>query len=87
MGGNRLTGRIPTEVGRMSSLESISLYVNQLTGTIPKELANLSRLNVLYLDTNSFQPTLPAEICTELVLEEFWTDCSDIGGCECCTRW
>lgn len=87
LGANLLTGPIPTQFGQMRSLETISLYVNQLTGTIPSQLASIPSLRVLYLDTNSFRGFLPDEICSDLVFDEFWTDCSDIGGCECCTKW
>ena len=87
LGANVLTGRIPTQFGRMQALQSIGLYVNQLTGRIPSQLATIPRLSVLYFDTNSLGPSLPDEICASLTFDEFWTDCSDIGGCDCCTRW
>eukprot|EP00934_Nitzschia_sp_Nitz4_P000641 Nitzschia sp. Nitz4//scaffold5_size260463//7271//11006//NITZ4_000935-RA/size260463-augustus-gene-0.24-mRNA-1//-1//CDS//3329555199//641//frame0 len=86
LGSNNLSGQIPTEFGSMSSLESLSLYDNQLTGQIPSTLGVLTSLTVLYLDGNSFSPTLPSSICDNLSIDQFWADCSEIGGCDCCTK-
>ena len=38
---NAISGTIPTEVGRLSSLNAFSLYNNRISGTIPAELARL----------------------------------------------
>ena len=37
-----MTGEIPTELGNLSNLTTLSLNENQLTGEIPTELGNLS---------------------------------------------
>uniref|UniRef100_A0A7S4RND5 Uncharacterized protein n=1 Tax=Ditylum brightwellii TaxID=49249 RepID=A0A7S4RND5_9STRA len=38
---DQLTGRLPTELGKLQNLKKIFLYGNQLTGTLPTELGNL----------------------------------------------
>ena len=45
---NQLTGEIPTELGNLANLQSLSLWGNQLTGEIPTELGNLANLQELY---------------------------------------
>ena len=43
LGGNRLTGEIPAELGNLTQLGVLYLYSNRLTGEIPAELGQLSR--------------------------------------------
>lgn len=86
LGANRLTGGIPTELGALNNLISLSLYGNDLSGSIPSQLSGLTNLRVLYLDSNNLGPSLPESICRNLSLDEFWSDCDEIGGCECCTK-
>ena len=45
LGGNRLSGPIPPEIGNLS--------VNELSGPIPPEIANLAALEYLNLGQNS----------------------------------
>ncbi|KAL3786193.1 hypothetical protein HJC23_001269 [Cyclotella cryptica] len=49
---NRLTGPIPTSIGKLTSLVDLRLRANKLTGTIPSEVGELKNLETLYLDTN-----------------------------------
>ena len=49
---NKLTGAIPTELGNLVTLKSLSLSGNQLTGAVPKELGNLVNLGRLRLYGN-----------------------------------
>ena len=58
---NRLTGPIPPELGKLSSLGSLDLSSNLLTGPIPPELGKLSDLTVLYLFSNQLT-AIPSEI-------------------------
>ena len=48
---NSLSGSIPSELGSLSVLVSLSLYVNQLTGPIPSELGSISGMRSI---TTSF---------------------------------
>ena len=56
---NELTGLIPSELGKLSNLDYLSLYRNQLTGTIPTELGDLPNLKVLYLADNELTGCIP----------------------------
>jgi hypothetical protein len=51
LGRNHLTGTIPTELGSIKSLSSLSLQFNDLSGTIPV-LKNLVQLKALQVEGN-----------------------------------
>ena len=52
LSSNKLTGRIPRELGMCVSLYSIKLNSNRLTGKVPPELLDLRRLKHLFLHDN-----------------------------------
>ena len=62
LGGNQLTGTIPSELGNLSSLTGLDLGGNQLTGPIPSELADLSNLRSLNLAGNQLTGPIPPEL-------------------------
>ncbi|KAI3524379.1 hypothetical protein L1887_03033 [Cichorium endivia] len=49
---NKLSGEIPTSLGRLTALRELNLRWNELKGTIPEALGNLTSLRELYLDMN-----------------------------------
>ena len=59
---NELSGPIPPELGKMSSLERLSLHDNKLTGAIPPELGDLPSLVDFWLSDNQLTGTIPAEL-------------------------
>ena len=59
---NQLTGTIPSELGKLSSLTWLQLLDNQLTGTIPPELGMLSSLTFLALSANQLTGPIPPEL-------------------------
>ncbi|KAJ3248152.1 hypothetical protein HDU77_008235 [Chytriomyces hyalinus] len=68
--GNKLTGTIPTELARLTSLTFLILADNQLTGTIPTELGLLTRLTYIMLHNNRLTGTIPTEFGRLTDLEE-----------------
>ena len=62
LGGNQLTGTIPTQLGSLSNLTGLHLWGNQLTGTIPTELGNLDSLTGLDLGGNQLTGTIPTQL-------------------------
>ena len=56
-----LTGRIPPELGDLTSLRDLNLGGNGLTGPIPPELGDLTSLRDLRLDGNRLTGPIPPE--------------------------
>ena len=59
---DKLTGKIPAELGNLANLEWLRLTNNQLTGEIPAELGNLANLQQLVLTSNQLTGEIPAEL-------------------------
>ena len=59
---NRLTGRIPRELGGLANLQWLELYRDDLTGSIPPELGNLANLESLSLHENDLTGPIPPEL-------------------------
>ena len=68
-----MTGEIPTELGSLANLESLSLWGNQLTGGIPKELGSLANLLGLDLGGNQLTGEIPTELGSLANLESVVT--------------
>ena len=65
-----LTGFIPPELGELTELTHLDLYLNDLTGPIPPALGRLVKLKELNLGFNRLTGTIPAELgnLTDLTL-------------------
>ena len=59
---NQLTGEIPAELGRLSSLKWLYITNNQLPGEIPEELGRLNNLRVLWLSNTQLTGEIPEEL-------------------------
>ena len=59
---NKLTGPIPSELEKLTSLTDLSLDGNKLTGPIPSELEKLTNLTHLGLDSNQLTGPIPSEL-------------------------
>ncbi|CAB9528038.1 Leucine Rich Repeat [Seminavis robusta] len=53
---------IPTEIGRLTNLQTLKLTDFRLNGTLVSEMGMLTKLNYLYLERNSITGTLPEEL-------------------------
>jgi hypothetical protein len=69
-----LTGAVPAEIGRLTSLERLVLGGNKLT-SLPAEIGQLAALRVLYLSGNQLT-SLPAEIGQLTSLRELDLECN-----------
>ena len=59
LSGNNLSGPIPTEIGKLTSLTQLHLQKNDLTGSIPAALGSLTSLTILFLHDNALSGTIP----------------------------
>ena len=60
--GNRLSGRMPSQLGDLSSLRELRLGNNDLSGPIPSELGKLSALTRLDLENNDLSGPIPSQL-------------------------
>ena len=59
---NRLTGRIPPELGSLANLRSLYLYRAKLTGPLPAELGDLTNLKSIHFSETELTGTIPAKL-------------------------
>jgi hypothetical protein len=59
---NALIGKIPDEIGLLTSLTVIDLALNQISGTLLTQLGSLTALTHLDLSSNRFTGTVPSEV-------------------------
>ena len=59
---NRLSGRMPSNLGDLSSLSELRLGNNHLSGPIPSELGKLSLLTRLDLENNDLSGPIPSQL-------------------------
>jgi len=59
---NTITGTLPTELGLLTELASVSLTNATLTGTIPTQMGDLTNLRRLWLYNNQLTGTIPTQL-------------------------
>ena len=77
---NKLTGPVPTLIGKLMNLETLFLHDNQLFGTVPQELGNLVNLTALILDMNYFTGSLPQNIYQGRLFQQFTASHNQFSG-------
>ncbi len=75
-----LNGSIPTELGNLTALTSLSLSLNDLTGSIPSELGNLTALTNLNLSINYLTGSIPSELGNLTALTNLSLSLNDLTG-------
>ena len=78
--GNELSGSIPSELGTLDNLRTLSLSNNELSGSIPSELGDLANLGVLWLDGNELSGSIPSELGNLANLYSLWLDGNELSG-------
>lgn len=67
---NRLSGKLPEELGQLVSLTSLNLALNDISGSIPSNFGNFTALQSLQLWTNRLTGTLPQQFSNLLALTD-----------------
>ena len=68
LGGNQLTGTIPSELGMLLLVEELDFSDNtQLTGTIPQELVLMRNLTMLDVSRTSVSGSMPVGLCNRTI--------------------
>ena len=78
---NRLSGSIPTELGRLGGLGVLEISSNHLSGPIPPELGRLSGLGVLNLSLNRLNGPVPMELGDLANLRVLGIGGNELSGC------
>eukprot|EP00249_Psilotum_nudum_P017600 c26403_g1_i1 orf=456-3242(+) len=58
----KLTGSIPSSIGKLQSLNTLDLSRNALTGSIPAQISNCSNLSILIMSWNQLSSSIPHEL-------------------------
>lgn len=80
LGGNNLTGTLPSEIGNFPELTWLGLWGNQISGEVPPEIGNLTSLTGLDLSPNTFSGTIPEEIGNLVNLQILWLNHNGLTG-------
>jgi len=88
IGNNNFSGPIPSEVGKLYSLEVIDMFNNSFSGSVPSELGLLSNAQKVMLEMNSLEGSMPSELGLLTNLQRLWLHDNDLTGAvpvELCT--
>ncbi|MBA0601095.1 hypothetical protein Gorai_004284, partial [Gossypium raimondii] len=77
---NKLSGRIPYEVGNLAWIHTLNLSYNQLTGPIPKSFSNLTQIESLDLSHNMLSGEIPSLLINLYFLEVFSVAYNNLSG-------
>ncbi|KAI2512640.1 hypothetical protein MHU86_1859 [Fragilaria crotonensis] len=77
---NKLTVTIPTQIGELTALASLSLTNGTMRGRIPTEMGLLSDLRRVWLYNNTLQGQIPLFIQNLSRLEVFEVHDNDLSG-------
>ena len=77
---NRLTGRIPRELGGLANLQTLVLYRDRLTGPVPSEIGNLANLRTLSFGENELTGPIPRELANLAHLRRLSLHENDLTG-------
>ncbi|KAL4272146.1 hypothetical protein GQ457_13G028960 [Hibiscus cannabinus] len=77
---NKLTGKIPLELGNLSEIHSLNLSHNNLIGVIPSSFSKLKQLESLDLSYNNLSGEIPNQLVEMNSLEVFSVAHNNLSG-------
>jgi len=75
-----LTGVIPTEIGNLTKLTTLSFWDDDFTGVIPASLGNCTQLSVLSLEDNQLTGNIPSSFSNLTAMTSFWINGNVLSG-------
>ncbi|XP_023742217.1 probable LRR receptor-like serine/threonine-protein kinase At3g47570 isoform X1 [Lactuca sativa] len=75
-----IKGNIPSGIGNLTSLRTLSLDMNELEGNIPAILGKLENIGQLYLESNRLQGKIPREFCLLKNMGELYLSNNRLSG-------
>lgn len=57
-----MRGVIPKEIGYLTELQTLNIYISNLTGSLPPEIGNLTKLENLMISSTNLGGSIPVEI-------------------------
>ena len=79
LGSNHLVGTIPPEIGNLSDLQAMYLYLNQLTGNLPPALANMNVCST-FLCSKPITGNIPTEMGNMTSLQALSLSSNQLNG-------
>lgn len=80
LSNNSLTGSIPSQLGSVANIQSLSLNNNQLSGSLPSTLGNLTSLRFLSLQQNKLSGMIPSTFTQLQSLSSFNVSYNQLSG-------
>uniref|UniRef100_A0A6N2KNX7 non-specific serine/threonine protein kinase n=1 Tax=Salix viminalis TaxID=40686 RepID=A0A6N2KNX7_SALVM len=80
IGVNRLTGKIPNYLGKITTLRSLALSANNLSGELPLALANLTRLKALEIEAERYSVHINCGGLATTIEKTTYEADDDLGG-------
>ncbi|BBN09863.1 hypothetical protein MPTK1_4g23340 [Marchantia polymorpha subsp. ruderalis] len=77
---NKLSGRLPSSLGRLTKLERMDVSENQLSGPLPKEIGNMKGLTDLVCSRNKISGSIPAQLGNLDQLAALYLDRNQLSG-------
>ncbi|GKU93326.1 hypothetical protein SLEP1_g6928 [Rubroshorea leprosula] len=77
---NRLTGRIPTEIGYLNKIHALNMSHNKLTGLIPTTFSNLKQIESLDISYNNLNGKIPPQLIELNTLAVFSVAYNNLSG-------
>uniref|UniRef100_A0A6N2KA77 non-specific serine/threonine protein kinase n=1 Tax=Salix viminalis TaxID=40686 RepID=A0A6N2KA77_SALVM len=77
---NRLTGKIPSYLGQITTLRYLSIENNMFYGTVPPELGDLVNLESLTLSANNLSGELPLALANLIRLKQLRLSSNNFTG-------
>ena len=79
---NQLEGTIPSTIGNLDDIFTLTLNSNNFKGTIPSQIGECFRLEFLSLDQNKLTGTIPVELGRLERLKELRLEMNSLVGVE-----